>query len=256
MPTFDSNNIRIYRNSYKISSLNLNPQEHRTIIRIKLLLKYSQNKTRALDLCCGTGPYIQYALTTLDHIVGIDAVDQFLAIAKERYAKDKNVSFLNADARSFINVVPKQSFDFIYCFCSLYHIPEINAVIENISTALQDNGVAILEFGNTQSINGIISRENFKKGVNAKLYGQSFRKAIKLLKDHDLHVREKVFLQFLNDYGTPKNMFYLFPFSGKFLKSFLAREIAGKTVDERISRLPLLRNFSFRYILVCEKHEI
>jgi ubiquinone/menaquinone biosynthesis C-methylase UbiE len=256
MPTFDNSNIQNYRNSYEISSLNLNPHDHKTNIRINLLLKYSQNKKRILDLCCGTGPYIQYVLTSENKIVGVDGVEKFLTVARKSYVKCENVSFVKADARSFIDVLPEQSFDILYSFCSLYYIPEISAVIKNVSAALAENGVAVLEFGNTKSINGLIARENFKKGINAKLYGESFKIITKLLEDHQLQVKEKVFLQILNDYGTPKRLFYLFPFSGKFLKRFLAKEIAGRTVDERISALPLLRNFSFRYILVCEKHEI
>ena len=256
MPTFDKSNVQNYRNSYEISSLNLNSQDHRTIIRIKLLLKYSQNKTRILDLCCGTGPYIQYVITSDNKIVGVDAVEKFLNIARKSYVKYQNVSFVKADARNFKDVLPEQSFDILYSFCSLYYIPEISAVIKSVSAALAENGVAILEFGNTKSINGLIARENFKKGINAKLHGESFKIITKLLKDHHLRVKEKIFLQILNDYGTPKRLFYLAPFSGKFLKRFLAKEIVGRTVDERISALPLLRNFSFRYILVCEKHEI
>jgi ubiquinone/menaquinone biosynthesis C-methylase UbiE len=256
MPTFDKSNIQNYRNSYELSSLNLNPQDHRTIIRIKLLLKHSQNKTRVLDLCCGTGPYIQYALTSENKIIGVDAVEKFLTIARRSYIKYSNVSFVKADARNFTDGIPDQTFDILYSFCSLYYIPEISEVIKSVSTALADNGVAILEFGNTKSINGLIARENFKKGINAKLHGESIKMITKLLNDNHLEVKEKLFLQLLNDYGTPKRLFYLFPLSGKFLKRFLAKEIAGRTMDERISSLPLLRNFSFRYILVCEKHEI
>jgi len=256
MPTFDKSNIQNYRNSYELSSLNLNPQDHRTIIRIKLLLKHSQNKTRVLDLCCGTGPYIQYALTSENKIVGVDAVEKFLAIARKSYIKYPNVSFVKADARNFTDVLPEQPFDILYSFCSLYYIPEISSVIKSVSAALADNGVAILEFGNTKSINGLIAQENFKRGINAKLHGQSIKIITMLLKAHHLQVKERIFLQLLNDYGTPKRLFYLFPFSGKFLKRFLAKKIAGRTVDERLSSLPLLQNFSFRYILVCEKHEI
>lgn len=256
MPTFDKSNIQNYRNSYQLSSLDMNVQDHRTVIRMKLLLKHSQNKKRVLDLCCGTGPYIQYALTSDNNIVGVDAVEKFLAVARKNYIKYSNVCFIKADARNFTDVLPDQSFDILYSFCSLYYIPEISAVIKSVSTALAHNGVAILEFGNTKSINGLIARENFKKGINAKLHGESIKIITNLLNDHHLEVKEKIFLQLLNDYGTPKRLFYLFPFSGKFLKRFLAKEIAGKTMDERISSLPLLRNFSFRYILVCEKYEI
>ena len=201
MPTFDKSNVQNYRNSYEISSLNLNSQDHRTIIRIKLLLKYSQNKTRILDLCCGTGPYIQYVITSENKIVGVDAVEKFLNIARKSYVKYQNVSFVQADARNFKDVLTEQSFDILYSFCSLYYIPEISAVIKSVSAALAENGVAILEFGNTKSINGLIARENFKKGINAKLHGESFKIITKLLKDNHLRVKEKIFLQILNDYG-------------------------------------------------------
>ena len=248
----NNDNIEVYMNSYDIDSLKVNTKDYRVQIRLSMIDKYLKENSVTLDLCCGTGWYLERLATRSKRVYALDAVPKFLEEAKLRTAEYTNIDFITADARTFSSQI-ENKIDLLISFCSLYHIPEIDQVISSISKSLSIGGIAVLEFGNNRSLNGIISRVNFQNGVGAKLFGVAQKDIIKILTLHGLRLVEKRTFQLLNDYGVPRKLWFLLPFAGPYLKRILSQKVYDITLDELICKVPLLRNFSFRYILVCEK---
>ena len=114
---------------------------------IEIVRKYGENKN-VLEIGCGTGIILNEVNKFTSLARGIDLSPGMLEKAKE---KKLNVQVANATEIPF----PDNSFDLVYSFKVLAHIPEIKKVIEEAVRVAKDDGILILEFYNPYSLKKI-----------------------------------------------------------------------------------------------------
>ena len=93
----------------------------------------------ALDAACGTGRHAEY-LTSLGHsVIGIDANDDMLAVAK---AKVPAARFKTGDLTSI--PLKTDAVDLVTCSLSLTHCPDLGPPLKEIGRVLRTGGTAII----------------------------------------------------------------------------------------------------------------
>ena len=216
-------------------------------IKIGLVRKYG-GRGPVLDLCCATGEHL---LRLGDEFankvrIGIDFSFPFLkrgvALAGEQGAG--NISFLCGNARQL--PFAEGSFDLIYCFSALYHLPGVDESVKEIGRVLAPDGIAIIELGNLWSLNTVVCRAHRETAAPMHL---SMGEMKRMLFAAGLEIQDHYAFQILPLWGNRPR--WLRPLLTPFWKKLMARKIGGVMLDQHLCRLPLLRGLAFRHLFVC-----
>ena len=95
---------------------------------------------RALDYGSGTGDFALMLSKRYQHVMGIDISSKVLEIARKRYARRRNITFLHADAELGLSAAPV---DFVLTVTVLNHIMDdssLRATIEHLTGILAPGG--------------------------------------------------------------------------------------------------------------------
>ena len=113
----------------------------------KILKRYLPKSKSLLDLGCGTGQYSNLMTKFKLNVVGVDRSSSMLKIAKQKYKKNKRLSFIKSNIG---NIKIKKKFDII---SALFHIlsyhtseKEINKFFSKSYSHLNKNGILIFDF--------------------------------------------------------------------------------------------------------------
>ena len=90
-------------------------------LRFKILSEIGLfNGCSVLDVGCGYGAFYEFLIKryNIGYYLGIDIVDDFINIAKEKYKTHKNVNFLLVD---IMELNEKYMFDFVFN-CGIFHV--------------------------------------------------------------------------------------------------------------------------------------
>jgi ubiquinone/menaquinone biosynthesis C-methylase UbiE len=216
-------------------------------VRMSLVQSHADH-ARVLDLCCATGDHLLAFAGYVTQGVGIDFSHPFLE--KANHTKNANgftnVAFVEANARE----VPIRDgcFDIVYCFSSLYCIPRVGEVINEVSRLLKAGGKCVLELGNLYSLNTIVCNAYPELAHPCHIPVWEMRR---LLRGADLTILEHRAFQILPLWGDRPR--WLRPLLKPVWKRILQKQVRGKMLDEWISNLPVLKNFAFRHIFLCQK---
>ncbi|MHA1427547.1 MAG: class I SAM-dependent methyltransferase [Candidatus Helarchaeota archaeon] len=215
--------------------------------KIALLKKYCRDKV-VLDLCCGTGEILFEISNLIKKGYGLDFSEKFIEKANQSKAllKKTNLNFIIGNARNV--QFPDRTFDLIFSYSSLYLIPKVAEVINEISRLLQEGGYTILDLGNYYSLNTIVclTHPTLPKPSHLKL---SQIKAI--FKKLNLKIVTSFAFQILPFWGS--NPKWLKPLLHPLWKSLLEKKIGSRMLDELICEIPLVKRFAFRHIYICQK---
>lgn len=128
-----------------------------------------------LDIACGTGVMIDYYIKrNANDILGVDISSKMIDIAKAKFKKYNNISFVCCDAESY--KFDKQ-FDCAMVFNAFPHFVSPNALISNLYKALKDGGTLTVahdrgrkqidlhhnEVKASKISNGLMSTDDLKK---------------------------------------------------------------------------------------------
>jgi SAM-dependent methyltransferase len=203
---------------------------------------------RIVDLCCGTGAHLLDVADGADAAIGIDFSERYIETAN-REAREKRlatVSFVLGDARRI--PLAANSVDFLYSFSSLYAIPRAGEVVAEVGRVLAPGGQAVLDLGNRRSINAYCTRHYTEW---PPIHPMTIREMRMHLAAAGLEpVRHRRFQILPLWAGRPA---WLAPLLHPRWKGLLKRRIAGVMLDEWLCRMPVLRGFAFRHVIVCRK---
>jgi ubiquinone/menaquinone biosynthesis C-methylase UbiE len=108
--------------------------------RIRTLLAPLRGDERALDVGCGTGA-LAYALAPLvGEVVGVDASEEYLAVAREHAPPGCTFVVGDAEALPF----PYGDFDLVGCLRVLHHVRRPELVVSEIARVTRPGGTILL----------------------------------------------------------------------------------------------------------------
>jgi len=217
-------------------------------VKLDILSKYLSKGSTVLDLGCGNGLHLMSVADKISHGIGVDFSQRFIDHANSiKFSKKlENLNFITS---SFDDIcIESSSVDLIYSFSALYYVLEnIEKVFEELVRVLKIGGIAILDLGNANSLNKIVSDNT--PGI-AKMSAYTINFLLSVLGKYFQVIEIRRF-QLLPMWGG--RPIYLKPVLGSTLNNFLKREYKGKMLDEWVSSLPVLKNFAFRSIVVLKK---
>ena len=122
-----------------------------------------------LDVGCGIGYFSrQMAEKGASKVVGIDISPNQLAHARQLEEKERlGIEYIQGDAASVIESLPKASFDLVTACVSLVDMPDPRRVIQGAYRVLRDR--ARLVFTNTHPLTDTMSREWVRDADGKKL---------------------------------------------------------------------------------------
>jgi len=215
--------------------------------KLNIVERYADNAD-ALDLCCATGEHLLALARRCNRGTGLDFSEPYIDKARELCAAAgiHNVSFVLGNARAM--QFDDASFDLIYCFSSLYVIPDVGEVINEIARVLRPEGKCVLDMGNLYSLNTIVCKAYPELAHPCHIPVWEMKR---LLRKAGLTILEHRAFQILPLWGDRPR--WLRPLLKPVWKRVLQKQVRGKMLDEWISNLPILKNFAFRHIFLCQK---
>lgn len=206
--------------------------------KLNILQKHSNSGSVVLELGCGNGNFAVKLAPYVKRICGVDFTAEMLASFKKKIMTEgiANVTLVNADMSEL--PFPKDTFDLIFSYSAIYYVREQDKAISQSYRALKENGIAVFEFANLYSIDGLHFKTRFK-------FFQNFTNlfmAKKLLRRYGFNIVKIRYFQFVPNF-LKKGI----------IRRILEHDIGSKTLDERISSLPFIRIFAFRLIFICNK---
>ncbi len=217
-------------------------------IRLDLIKKYGHDKN-VLDLCCATGDYLIKSQYVIREGIGIDLSEKMIneAVSRKNRMNITNIEFIICNAKQI--PYKKDAFGLVFSFSSLYYMPEIEKIVLEVARSLKSgSGIAILEFGNLYSLNTVVCKAYPEWAIPCHIKVKDMKR---IIKNAGLEIIEWKAFQILPLWGS--RPMRLKPLLHPLWKSLLQREVKGRMVDEWISNLPVVKNFAFRHVFVCEK---
>ena len=219
--------------------------------RLDLVRQYAAGSI-LLDVCCASGQHLLGFGESMQAGVGVDFSLPYLEKANENKKDHPNTtaSFLCSDAKK----IPNRShyFDVAYSFSSLHIVPDVQLAILEMARVLKTGGKCILDLGNMHSLNAAVIKNYNQELGWAKPFLISIRDMKKYIHAAGMKIIEHRAFQVLPLWGAnrPKRLkLFLLPFWTR----LLSKQISGKMIDEWISNTPIIKNFAFRHVFVCEK---
>ena len=138
-------------------------------LETEIAIKHIENKD-ILEIGCGTGIILNQTSKLAKNAIGVDLSDGMLEVAKK-----KNLTVQKANATNL--PFPDNSFDVVYSFKVLAHIPDIQLAIREIIRVTKPGGKLILEFYNPYSLKGLVGKiSGFIKKQNVYIRFDSYKK--------------------------------------------------------------------------------
>lgn len=203
-----------------------------------------------LDVGCGNGLHAMEIAKNAREVYGVDFSDAFIAFA-ENAAKERdisNVRFYCDNARSL--PFEPDTFDVVYCFAALYHMPAPLGVVSELARVMKPGGKCVLEFGNLNSLNSIVCRHYPELATSCHITVKDMKR---IVRESGLTLQEHYRFQLFPMWADRPR--WMWPLLHPGLKRFMSRRVRGRMLDEWICKLPFLGNLAFRHLLVCEKLE-
>lgn len=120
---------------------------------MQALADFAGSGERILDFGCGNGRLFDLLKSKNIEYVGIDPVEEFIDICREKYSDHKNAHFavFDFDAENFKLNFPDNYFDKIFAFAVFHHLPsrKLRAdVLRELKRVLKDDGKIFLTVWN------------------------------------------------------------------------------------------------------------
>lgn len=201
-----------------------------------------------VDLCCATGEHLVAFSSEIERGVGIDFSVPFVVRAACNASEKKLENLYFAVGDGTMLPLAESTVSTLYCFSALYQIPAVERVFSEVSRVLKPGGRAILDLGNSCSLNAVCVRSYPDL---PKLMAIPVSAMLGICKVYGLEVIEHRKYQFLPLWADKPR--WLRPLLLPVWRKIMKLRLAGKMLDEHISSLPLLRNYAFRHLLICRK---
>ena len=111
-----------------------------------------------LEVGCGTGIFLKHLQDTDGMLHGLDYTSGMLRVAQHKLG-NTSARLVRGDAQTL--PYASDSFDVVYSFKVLAHLPHIDWALAEIRRVLRPAGIAVLEFYNRHSIRHLLYRGGY-----------------------------------------------------------------------------------------------
>jgi ubiquinone/menaquinone biosynthesis C-methylase UbiE len=204
-----------------------------------------------LDLCCATGEHLLALAPDIERGIGLDFSHRYIVKAGEeaRARNAGNLIFSQGDAKAM--PLAEASVSLVYCFSSLYAIPEVEGVVKDTARVLEPGGIAVLDFGCGPSLNTYCLRYYTDWPPIFPVTLPAMRRMVRAAGFEMVDHRSYQILPLWA--GLPRHLALLLHPAWR---EVLRRRVGGRMLDEWVSSLPGLRRFAFRHLVVLRKSSL
>jgi ubiquinone/menaquinone biosynthesis C-methylase UbiE len=249
-------NRNIYNTFYSAKNLVLNTEDPYQKEMVRIRLDYNERFGAGkdiLDLCCGSGSYLAPILPRARSAIGLDFSRKLLLSCKENLGAEAagKLVLVEGDAQQL--PLPADIVDYVFSYCSLYYLPRLDLAFKEIGRVLRPGGHAVLECGNLNSLNQLVSMAFHRHAGWAKPFYHPYPDLLRWLDEAGLERVENRIFQLLPMYGTPKGLLPIMPLLSPKWKTVMKLKVRGRMLDEWISGIWPLRTYAFRHMFVVKK---
>lgn len=107
---------------------------------------------RVLDLCCGTGYGSRLLADRAGSVHGVDIAPDAVESARESLGADgrDGITFEQADALAYVRSLGTERFDAVVCFEGIEHVPEPDALLDELARLAAGGTRLIVSFPNSR----------------------------------------------------------------------------------------------------------
>lgn len=239
----------VYTPESQIISLKNKYAESLFDMRLEMLEKYVSGI--AVDMGCGIGEFTRIASRLSTRMIGVDFSEQYIKRAIELSSSEEIEYRLESVSETGIE---SNTIDCLFCYSTLYTIPQVEKTINHFFEILNLNGIAILDFGNSKSLMNLFYSEHNEKST-AQTFNIPVNKIRSTVTDAGFEILEWRSFQLLPMQGLSKKRIVLWPLTTKLWQNVLRIQIRNRMIDEVISS-SFLRKYAFRHIIVARKANI
>jgi SAM-dependent methyltransferase len=201
-----------------------------------------------VDLCCGTGDHLFKLCAPGRPGLGLDFSIPYI-ISARKVAEEVGLSTITfAAANAMALPLHTASVGTLYSFSALYQVPEIERVVAEVSRVLAPRGRAILDLGNSVSLNAICSRSYPEL---PRMTAVPINRMLESFKLNNLSLIEHRAFQILPLWADRPR--WLWPLLHPGWKRIMKVRVQTRMIDEWLSNMPVLKAFAFRHLIVVEK---
>jgi ubiquinone/menaquinone biosynthesis C-methylase UbiE len=137
----------------------------------RLVARYSDPKSRVLDVGCGTGVFSFFAAKHNREVIGVDGSDEMIAVCRRKImdGEFRNVSFLRTDVMSLHDVVSGKM-DLIICSSVLEYLDDVHGAIRVIVSLLKEGGILLCSMPNKSSLYRFVERLTYQVSKRPRYY--------------------------------------------------------------------------------------
>ena len=118
-----------------------------------ILSKMDKDKTKILDIGCGSGEHIKLLSDNDYNVIGLDNSNEMLKIAKKRNPDVRFILGNALDKSQFSN----KKFNVISCYYfTIYYFKDLNKFLTNISNWLKEDGIFVVHLVNKDKFDPIL----------------------------------------------------------------------------------------------------
>ncbi|MBI2027229.1 MAG: class I SAM-dependent methyltransferase [Deltaproteobacteria bacterium] len=196
-------------------------------------------RKKTLEIGCGPATFTRH-FSQSAWMVGVDFSSSMLEFAQK---SDPQAHFTQADGQEL--PFRNESFDVVYSFRTLQHIPDTQRAVSEMYRVLKDNGVLIIDYINIKNPLGWVRAKVLKSTKYVYLKAMRWEQVKALCSLHQLHILEhKPVIFFLDS----SNLF-------KYLPIFLAKGIRV-ILNLRLFRSlgsSFLSRYALRQVVIARK---
>jgi ubiquinone/menaquinone biosynthesis C-methylase UbiE len=162
-------------------------------LRENALADWPKAETKVLDVCCGTGPHVDWMCKDGIDIVGLDLSDEMLKKARD---KCKSGRFYKGDATRAETFPPKSYSHALMLYFSIYQFQNPKMVLDNVYSWLRPGGILVLHLVDPNKFDPIldaaspfmafsIQKYSKERVIDSDIFFDKFKYKSRFVKDPD-----------------------------------------------------------------------
>lgn len=250
-------NQRIYQEIYKaddydIEAVSKNEGFFKDMYNVRLsrLLALAKDK-KVLDIGCGSGAYLVPLLEAGIDVYGIDYAEQFVEKTKTFMKKEDLHRIVHGDATDMRRIYQDNSFDMAYSISTLQYISKRTELLSELNRILKNGSIAVLEFGNTNSMNAV----KLRTATKLRAFDSEINRIISDLEYAGFLVAAIRMGQMFPMYTEPGDS-ETYVMCSAFLRKYMSRKVSESVLlDEAVAASAISYNFGYKMFVIAIKSE-